>query len=134
MHLNNVNPMFFSTGEVIQGSQQVMGSFNKNSVVGNVGGQTMAIPPRQKQSSSGQGSMINFKQDMDENVYNAQQNQYWVQIDSSNGKQQSVLKASNSSTGQQAGPVQVKQSMIQMRKINPISKTAANHSHNTSFE
>jgi hypothetical protein len=60
MHLNNVNPMFFSTGEVIQGSQ-VMNSFNKNSVVGNVGGQTMAIPPRQKQNSSNQGSMINFK-------------------------------------------------------------------------
>lgn len=70
MHLNNVNPMFFSTGEVIQGSTQAIGSsFNKNSVVGTVGGQTMAIPPRQKQNSSGQGSMINFKQDVEENVY-----------------------------------------------------------------
>jgi hypothetical protein len=76
MHLNNVNPMFFSTGEVIQGSQQVMGSsFNKNSIVGHVGAHTMAIPPRQKQNSSNQGSMINFKQDqMDENVYSASQN------------------------------------------------------------
>ncbi len=65
MHLNNVNPMFFSTGEVIQNNQQVMGSsFGKNSnIVGHVGGHTMAIPPRQKQNSSGQGSMINFKHD-----------------------------------------------------------------------
>jgi len=47
MHLNNVNPMFFSTGEVIQGGQQMMSSsFNKNSIVGQIGGQTMAIPPR----------------------------------------------------------------------------------------
>lgn len=72
MHLNNVNPMFFSTGEVIPGGQHMGSSFNKNSIMGHVGGHTMAIPPRQKQSSSGQGSMINFKQDqMDENIYNS---------------------------------------------------------------
>lgn len=29
MHLNNVNPMFFSTGEVIPQNNQAMNSFNK---------------------------------------------------------------------------------------------------------
>lgn len=142
MHLNNVNPMHFSMTEHLPGpsskvghTQQQLASYSNEdqfgaeqhmNTVGQPMGNVQSLVTNQIDSSCNRSLKQNQKQ-----IFYRQNEQNYRTQTNPNYENQSL-------TGSGHGPSQTqghqKTQVIQMRKINPISKTAQTASKNTSID